>query len=195
MLNRLAVSLLLLVLLVPVGDAQASDVELAPFFGLQYGGSMVTVSGQAFAIDPGIQYGATLDIPFSSEWSFEALYARQDTDLASVPRIGFAVERYLVGARQEFDAGRSRFLGVALVGLTRMVPDSGSSEERFTIAVGLGLRRPLGKHIGVRGDVRGYYAILSSAGGTACVNANCLFTFGTNGVWQGDVTGALSWTF
>jgi hypothetical protein len=193
--RRAGRSLLLLAALQLSDIAQAGEVELAPFFGLQYGGSLVSASGQGFAIDPGIQYGATLDVPFSPDWSFELLYARQEPEFASAPRVGLAVERYVAGARQEIDAGRARFLGVALLGLTRMVPDHGGATERFTLAIGLGLRRPLSRHLGVRADVRGYYAIQSSGGGTACVNANCLFAFGSSGVWQGDVTGALSWTF
>jgi hypothetical protein len=196
MANRRAASCLLaLALLLPCHAAHAGDVELAPFFGLQYGGSLATTFGQRYAIDPGIQYGATLDVPFNPEWGFELLYARQATELASRPRLGLAVERYLAGVRQEKDAGRARLLGVALVGLTRVVPDGLGSDERFTLAIGLGLRRPLTRHVGIRADVRGYYAFLSSAAGTLCADANCLFAFGSDGVWQGDVTGALMWTF
>ncbi len=199
---RQAVAALLLPLLLPADAAFAAEptwprvgVELAPFFGLQYGGALASVDGPTYSIDPGMQFGATLDIPVAPDWSVELLYARQDTELASSPRLGFVIERYLAGVRQEKDAGKMRFLGVALLGATRLAPEGYGSEAHFTLAIGLGLRRPLTKHFGVRADVRGYYTVTSSAGGTACVNGNCLYGFASNGVWQGDVTGALSWTF
>lgn len=185
----------LAVILLAAAGARAGDVELAPFFGLQYGGSLVAPSGRTVAIDVGPQYGATLDVGFAQGWSIELLYARQETEAATTPRIGLSVERYLAGVRQEKDVGRGRFLGVALLGLTRVVPNGLGADERFTVALGLGLRWPLTRHLGLRADARGYYAMVSSGGGTACVNGSCLLVFGSSGVWQGDITAGLTWTF
>jgi hypothetical protein len=182
-------------ILLAAGSARAGEVEVAPFFGLQYGGFLVAPSGRKVAIDVGPQYGATLDVAIAQGWSIELLYARQETEAASTPRIGLAVERYLAGVQQEKEVGRGRFLGVALFGLTRVVPDGLGADERFTVALGLGLKWPLTKHLGLRVDARGYYAIVSSGGGTACVNGSCLFVFGSSGVWQGDITAGLAWTF
>jgi len=182
-------------ILLAAGSARAGEVEVAPFFGLQYGGSLVAPSGRKVAIDVGPQYGATLDVPFAQRWSIELLYARQETEVASSPRIGLAVERYMAGVREEKEVGRGRFLGVGLLGLTRVVPDGLGADERFTVALGLGLRWPLSPRLGLRVDARGYYAIVSSGGGTACVNGSCLLVFGGSGVWQGDITAGLAWTF
>jgi len=185
----------LALLLLSGAAAHGGDVEVAPFLGFQYGGSLATPSGRNAAIDVGLQYGATLDVAIAPSWSVELLFARQESELASAPRLGVAVERYMAGAREEKEVGRARFLGVALLGLTRLVPHGLGADERFTLALGLGLRWPLTKHLGVRADTRGYYAIVSSAGGTACVNGACLLVFGSSGVWQGDLTAALAWTF
>ena len=68
----------------------------------------------------------------------------------------------MAGAREEKEVGRARFLGVALLGLTCVLPDGLRADERFTVALGLGLRWPLTKHLGLRADARGYYAIVSS---------------------------------
>jgi len=107
-------------ILLAAGSARAGEVEVAPFFGLQYGGSLVAPSGRNVAIDVGPQYGATLDVAIAQGWSIELLYARQETEAVSTPRIGLAVERYMAGVRQEKEVGRGRFLGVALLGLTRV---------------------------------------------------------------------------
>lgn len=181
-------------LLLPAASAGAGDLEIAPFFGLQYGGSLGTPSGRTAAIDVGLQYGATLDVAIAPRWSVELLFARQQTEAATSPRIGLAVERYLAGVREEKEVGRGRFHGVALLGLTRIVPDGLSADERFTVGLGLGFRWPLARRLGLRADARGYYALVSGGGGTACVNGSCLLVFGSSGVWQGDLTAALTWT-
>jgi hypothetical protein len=189
---------LLLPLALPLlshAHARAGEVQLAPFAGVQYGGSLVTASGRTVGIDVGLQYGATLDVAVARSWSVELLFARQQTELASAPWLGLAVERYMAGAREEKEVGRGRFMGVALVGLTRVLPDGLGADERFTVALGLGMRWPLTKRLGVRADARGYYAVVSSGGGSACVNGSCLLLFGSSGVWQGDLTAGLVWTF
>jgi len=187
--------LLLAFALLPHAHARAGEVQIAPFAGMQYGGSLVTASGLKVGIDVGLQYGATLDVEVARSWSVELLFARQETQLASAPRLGLAVERYMAGAREEKEVGRGRFMGVALVGLTRVLPDGLGADERFTVALGLGMRWPLTKRLGVRAEARGYYAVVSSGGATACVNGSCLLLFGSSGVWQGDLTAGLVWTF
>lgn len=182
-------------LLLSGASAGAADVELAPFAGVQYGGALATPSGRKVGIDAGLQYGATLDVRVARSWSVEALFARQETELTSAPRLGLAVERYMIGAREEKEVGRGRFHGVALVGLTRVLPEGLGADERFTVAIGLGFRWPLTRRLGLRTDARGYYAVVSSGGGSACVDGSCLLVFGSSGVWQGDLTGALVWTF
>ena len=176
-------------------SARAGDVELAPFVGIQYGGALECCSGRRAPLDVGLQYGATLDVPVWGRFGVELLFSRQETELASVPRLGFAVERYMAGIREEKEVGRARFLGVGLLGLTRFIPDGFDADERFTMALGLGMRLPLTRHFGVRADVRGYYAVVTSGGTLACVNGGCLFAWGGTGVWQGDVTAALMLTF
>jgi hypothetical protein len=97
--------------------------------------------------------------------------SRQETEAASTPRIGLAVERYLAGVRQEKEVGRGRFLGVALLGLTRVVPDGLGADERFTVALGLGLKWPLTPRLGLRVDVLEPDAgpsAFSSAGSADC---------------------------
>jgi hypothetical protein len=46
-------------ILLAAGSARAGEVEVAPFFGLQYGGSLVAPSGRKVAIDVGPQDGAS----------------------------------------------------------------------------------------------------------------------------------------
>jgi hypothetical protein len=185
-------------MLIAAGSAPPAlaQVEIAPFVGFQYGGALhCCPSGRSASIDVGLQYGATIDVPVWGRFGVELLFARQETELAGAPRVGFAVERYMAGVREEKEVGRARFLGVFLLGMTRFIPDGFDADERFSVALGLGMRMPLSRHFGVRADVRGYYAVVTTGGGIACVNGSCLFAFGGSGIWQGDVTAALMLTF
>jgi hypothetical protein len=193
---RRAQSLLFLVLLLAAAGARAGDVALAPFVGFQYGGGFDSAFGRA-SIDIGLQYGAVLDVPIGGDrWGAEVLFARQETELSGVPSRDVAVERYMAGVREEKEVGdRFRFRGVFLVGATRFVLAGLGSDVRFTGAIGLGMRMRLGQSFGLRADVRGYYAVVSLSGGSACVDGSCLFLFGGSGVWQGDVTAGLELRF
>jgi hypothetical protein len=195
--NRPAASLLLAVaiLLSAAASARPGDVTLAPFVGFQYGGAFDSVASGRAAIDPGIQYGATLDVPIGGAgWGAQAFFARQDSELASAPRLGVAVERYMVGVREE-KGERVRVRGVFLVGATRFALDGLGSSVRFTGALGLGAGTFLTPRVGLRVDARAYYAVVSFSGGSACVNGSCLYVFGGSGVWQGDLTAALELRF
>jgi hypothetical protein len=185
-----------LALLLAAAGARAGDVALAPFVGFQYGGSFDSVAGGRASIGVGLQYGAVMDIPIGGErWGAEVLFARQESELSGVPSRDVAVERYLAGVREEKEVGRFRFRGVFLVGATRFALEGLGSDVRFTGAIGLGMRTALGSNFGVRADVRGYYAVVSLSGGTACVDGSCLFLFGSSGLWQGDVTAGLEFRF
>jgi hypothetical protein len=179
-------------MLLSAPGARAGDVSLAPFVGIQYGGAFDSLASGRASIGVGLQYGAALDIPIGGDrWGAEVLFARQESELASSPRRGIAVERYMAGVREEKGTGRFRFRGVFLLGLTRFALDGLGSDVRFTGALGLGARMSLSSRFGLRADVRGYYAVVSFSGGTACVDGSCLLLFGGSGLWQGDLTAGL----
>ena len=109
--------------------------------------------------------------------------------------MGFAVERYLAGVREEKGDGRFRFRGNGFLGATRFAVDGLGSDVRFTAAIGLGASMALAPHVALRADARAYYTVASFAGGSACINGSCLYAFAGSGVWQGDVTAGLELTF
>jgi len=182
--------------LLPAAAAPAADVAIAPFVGFQYGGALDSVASGRASIDVGLQYGATLDVGIGQGgWGANVLFARQESELAGVPRVGIAVERYLAGVREEKGDDRFRFRGVLLIGATRFALEALGSDVRFTGAIGLGASVALSPRFGLRADARAYYAVVSFAGGTACANGSCLYVFGGTGVWQGDVTAGLELRF
>jgi hypothetical protein len=174
--------------------ANAGDVELAPFIGLQYGGGYVSTSGVPHSFDESLDYGATLDLALAPTWRLELLYSRQETKLeppAGAPTFPQVVERYMVGIQEEPETdGPFRFFGVALLGATRLVPGLAGvdSELRFAVGLSLGTKVPASSRFGLRLEARGFYTVVDSGGAVFCTNGTCLFRFSGSGIWQGDVT-------
>lgn len=162
-------------------------VQLAPFGGIQFGGSLTTPAGGHASFDAGLDYGATVDIRLTDAWRLEVLYSRQGTELPGP--LEATVERLMAGVVEERGDGPSRFFGVALLGATRFLPGfSGyGSDARFTIGLGLGMKHLFSDHFGVRADVRGFYTVTEAGGGLFC-RGGCLFTFSSSGLWQGDLS-------
>lgn len=183
------------IVLSPAAPARGGDVALAPFVGFQYGGALDSVASGRASIAVGLQYGAMLDVAIGERWGADVLFARQGSELASVPRVGVAVERYMAGVREEKGDGRFRSRGVFLLGVTRFALAGVGSDVRFTGALGLGGSVSLSPRCALRADARAYYALISFAGGSACVGGSCLYVFGGTGVWQGDVTAGLELRF
>jgi hypothetical protein len=164
-------------------------VQLAPFAGLQFGGSFVSASGRQVSLGADLDYGGTLDIRFAGSWSVEALYSRQETDLEGFEA---TVERMMAGLVEEQGDGRTRLFGVAMLGATRFVPGLSAygSSTHFTVGLGLGLKHFFSGHFGVRAEARGFYVITEAGGGVFC-SGGCLFTFNGSGLSQGEVAAGL----
>jgi hypothetical protein len=180
--------------------AGAGDVELAPFAGVQFPGSVASAaSGRIVSIGIGLDYGGTLDIAVAPGWRAELLYSRQATDLSSRgngPGFGLVVERYLAGIQEEKGDDSLRFFGVFLAGLTRFAPglDGYDSDVRFTLGLSLGLKRALSQRFGFRAEARGFFVNVDSGGGVIC-SGSCLFVFRASGLWQGDLSAGFTLAF
>jgi hypothetical protein len=162
--------------------------------GAQFGGSVNGPSGRNNSFGAGLDYGGTVDVRVGESWSVEVLYSRQHTELPG--SFDATVQRYMAGAVEERDYGRTRFFGVALMGATHFVPGVSGyrSTALFTIGVGLGVKHLLTDHLGLRADVRGFYALTSSGGGLFC-SGGCLFAFSGSGLVQGDVSAGVVLAF
>ncbi len=181
--------------LVLAGPAHAQSVEIAPFVGYGFGGSVVSIGyGTSSAVDAGVVYGGIVDVTIAKAWRLEALYSRQESAVATpgaAGRIGLRVERYLAGIQEEKAWGRVRAFGVGLVGATRFVPAGYDSETYFTAGVALGVKSRLAGHFGARLEGRLFYVPVTTGGGAVCSGGQCLFGYSGSGMFQGDVSAAL----
>jgi hypothetical protein len=179
--------------------AGAGDVELAPFAGIQFPGSVASsVGGRPVSIGIGLDYGGTLDIGVAPGWRAELLYSRQATELGPRDggRFGLKLERYLIGIEEEKGEPPLRFFGVFLAGVTRFAPglNGYDSDVRFTLGLSLGLKRAFSERLGFRAEGRGFFVNVDSGGGVIC-SGSCLFVFRASGLWQGDLSAGVTLAF
>jgi opacity protein-like surface antigen len=184
-------------LLLGAAEARAQAVQVTPFAGFAFGGSLRdTVLDQDASFEAGLDYGGTLSFRLSGGFRFELLYSRQETELGG-PLLGVpfdvTIERYMAGLQEEKGEGSVRYFGSFLVGATRLVPGVTGleAETRFGLGVGLGVKSFFTKNVGLRLEVRGFYTLVESEGGAFCTDGSCLFAFTGSGLWQGDLSGGL----
>ena len=196
--TALAAALLLATL---AAGARAQSVQISPFAGYAFGGSVRDAAlGDSRAFDAALAYGGALSFRIAESWRFELLYSRQPTRVEGGLGSPFdvTVERYLAGFQEEKGPGeRVRWFGSVWLGATRFVPGFAGydSKTKFGGGVGLGVKTFFGGNVGLRFEARGFYTLVKGEGGMACVNGSCLFAFSGDGLWQGDVSGGLILAF
>ena len=194
-------AMLAVALLLGANQARAQSVQITPFVGYAFGGSVRdTVLDESRSFDAALDYGGTLNFAISESWRFELLYSRQETKISGnglSPSFDVTIERYLAGFQEEKGEGNIRYFGTFWLGATRFVPGLAGydAETRFGGGVGLGVKTFPVKNVGLRFEARGFYTLVKGEGGAFCANGACLFAFSGTGLWQGDVSAGLILAF
>lgn len=174
-------------------------IQIAGLAGWGFGGSVREVAAdQSRSFEAVPVYGGALDIRVGEGWYTELYASRQETRLEGglTPSIDVTMDRYLIGIQQEKGSAQLRCHGTFYVGATRFAPAGGfDATTKFTGGAGLGFKAFFTRNIGLRVEARGFYTLVQSEGGVACVNGQCLFAFSGSGLWQGDIGGGLVLAF
>lgn len=195
------------VLLAAAVPAAAQTVEIAPFGGYRFGGSFALVDGgRTVEVKESAAFGASLSVRVAEDGELEALFARQDTRLASggfftsTPLFDLVVETYQFGGnyllRDDEDRVRP-YIGVGL-GVTRLIPGPNDleNETRFSASFAGGLKAYLGRHFGLRLEVRGFFTVVESDSRVFCDSfSGCFARTSGAELSQGEVRGGLIFRF
>jgi len=176
--KRTAIAALLAALLVPaIAHAQgAYRFELTPQVSYRWGG---TINGDNNAlyntdleVDDGAGYGITFDIPLSRNFQLELLAHNQATQLTfdqglfggNADLADIDISYYHVGILWQGGNAEVNPFFVASAGVTRLAPDvpQASSEERFSMSLGGGVKVFFNEHIGMRFEGRGFFTVIDS---------------------------------
>lgn len=197
----LVVPATLLALLAAPRPAGAQHVEISPFYGIRFGGSISEVSaGTVVDDDGGPSFGVVVDVVFGPPedgLKVEGVYSHEDARLTvrsgllgPLERAHAVVDQIVVGGAQELTDGRVRPFLSGLFGVTRYaVP--GDWEIRFAIGAGTGVKANLTRNLGLRLDARGYMTIVNLGGAGVCGGYGCAIAFNVSPAFQADVTAGL----
>jgi hypothetical protein len=174
-----------------------ATIEIAPFIGYRFGGTVGdTSSAASYGIDGARSEGVTISVPVRPDRAVELLFSRQDTgvDVAVYPgtrRYALTIDHWLVGAVGEFPghSGRARPFVAAYLGLTQIQNSNGytTSNTYPTAALGGGVKLDMAKHVAFRFEARAYAVFASSGAGAICGPGGCFVAFGGNAMFQGEV--------
>ena len=186
----------------PLAHAQGrGSVEIAPFIGYRFGGSVTDYYyGQSHSINPSQSEGVIVSVPIRRADSIELLFSRQSTDvdvgtITGTQTYPLTVDYWMLGSVHEFEAQSERihpFLA-AYAGIADLSTSQGSitSATSFSVALGGGAKFDLGRHVGIRLDARAYYVFVSTSGGMFCGGGGCSASFSGSGLLQGEGTASL----
>jgi len=162
--------------------SMAKGTEISVFTGYRSGGDLENAqTGNKASFDQTSSYGIILGFDYGPEHVLEFLYSYQDTALSnsstinSPESLNVEVEYFQVGGSQIWtDKKIDKFFGATL-GSIHLDPDvSGlSSKTHFAMSLGGGVVVKLNKNIGLRLELRGYFAALGSSE-AFCIGGNCV---------------------
>jgi len=176
-------------------------VEIAPFVGYRFGGSVGDTSSAArYGIDGARSEGVTISVPVYSRRAVELLFSRQDTgvDVAGFPgttRYDLIIEHWMVGSVGEFpgERGHVRPFVAGYLGLTKIRSGNSStpSNSYASAALGGGVKLDLATHVCVRFDARAYAIFARGGAGAICGPGGCAAAFTGSAMFQGEVAASL----
>ncbi|MBN1482612.1 hypothetical protein EH223_11250 [candidate division KSB1 bacterium] len=167
-------------------------LEIAPFWGYQFGGRTTTSEGEIKIIDNS-NYGIQVAVVTPVGASIEFLYSRQATSLQRNTTRPFEppiketlfnmnVDYYMLGGVKSVQQGNVEPFGAAYLGMGSFKPQSGgySTERLFAVALGGGAKIRLSDRIGLRLQGRFMLPMQWGSGGLWCGTGGCNIGVGAN---------------
>jgi opacity protein-like surface antigen len=153
--------------------AFAQGWEITPFGGYQFGGEFAGLDADiGLELDEDVSYGLMVDIDLDPERQVEIYFSRQETqltydegDFSGTSLFDIDVSYYHVGGTYLWDEPIVKPFVVGTLGITHLDPDPPglSSETRFSMSLGGGVKVMPTEHVGVRLEGRGFATFVDSS--------------------------------
>jgi hypothetical protein len=207
-----ATALLTVLVAAPVQHARAQDDAAAKngssftaYGGDRFAGSVRdSTTGSTINLRNGSSFALALDVGLDQNNQVEVFYSQQNSALASgafsskANNIGLTLYNYQIGGTDFIEeVGRGLYV-VGGLGGTTVKPDRSdlNSETFFSGNVGVGWMVPIGAHIGLRFEARGYGILLNNRSVVFCGGAaGCTVAIKGNAVFQGEALAGISARF
>ena len=170
---RILIGLLCLILL----PLPAIAIEVTPMGGYRMGGEVKTQAGDTLKFEEGGSFALAIDIPFQHKKQLELFWSHQNTTLnapGNTEVFKSGIDYIHVGGTVLFPQESFIPYAVGGLGVSHFSPDSGySSETRFSISVGGGVKYFIHDRVGLRLEGRGYATWFPDEGYVFCGNNTC----------------------
>jgi outer membrane protein with beta-barrel domain len=192
--------------------AQAQEASTAKIHGSitvyggdRFGGSVRdSATNSTIDLKNGSSFALALDIGLDQNTQLEVFYSQQNSALTSgafspkVNNIGLTLYNYQIGGTNFFEeVGRGLYV-VGGLGGTTVKPDRSdlNSETFFSGNVGIGWMVPIGAHVGLRFEARGYGILLNNRSAVFCGGTTgCTIAIKGNALFQGEALAGIAARF
>ena len=182
-----------------------SDSSITAYGGDRFAGSVTdSTTNATINLENGASFALALDVGLDQNTQVELFYSQQNTALTSgafsskTNNIGLTLYNYQLGGTNFIEGvGRGPYV-MGGVGATTMKPDrSGlNSETFFSGNLGIGWMVPLGAHVGLRFEARGYGILLNNNSAIFCGGTTgCTVAIKGNALFQGEALAGISARF
>jgi hypothetical protein len=187
------------------GSAAKSGSSFTVYGGDRFAGSVRDSSTDStINLQNGSSFALALDIGLDQNNQIEVFYSQQNSALASgafsskANNLGLTLYNYQIGGTDFIEAvGRGLYV-VGGLGGTTVKPDRSdlNSETFFSGNVGIGWMVPIGAHVGLRFEARGYGILLNNKSAVFCGGTTgCTIAIRGNALFQGEALAGISARF
>jgi hypothetical protein len=194
-----------------IAQAQAGDPvvltresSVTAYGGYRMGGQLTdTATDRDVDVKSHASYALAVDIGLDPQSQIQLFYSHQKTALSSglfTPTANdfpLTIEYFHIGGTYFIHGVGYGGYMVGGLGATRLKPADSSlgSDTKFSANLGFGYMLPIGRHLGLRFEVRGYATLLENNSSLFCSNGTCVVTVKGNALYQGEALVGLSVRF
>lgn len=193
---------LLVLAAVVARPALAQRLEIAPFAGYRFGGSLQNAAnGDSYGIKAAFAYGGTVEMKLSGQTRLHILYSRQETefDTLATTTVPITLQYIQIGGTRDMThrgAARPFVTGALGLGIATLPGTSVASQTKFGMHAAVGVTTPSTSRLAARAEFRGYLTFVGDqAIAGSCGGAGCNIVFATSTLFQGEVAVGLGLRF
>jgi hypothetical protein len=207
-LSRLAIAMLVAATAIPAGAHAQSAGEktesgLTVYGGYRFGGGFTDVTtGKTWELTEGPSFAVAADFGIDRKTQWQLFISHRNSALKAsgfspaADNIGLGITYYQVGGTYFFEeVGKGGYL-VGGLGLTTFSPKSAglTSETRGSLNLGIGFMAPLGRHVALKVEFRGYATLVNSSSSVFC-SGGCVVQISGSTVTQGELLAGIAARF
>jgi len=181
----------------------AKESSVTVYGGYRFGGTLTEATTDAtIDLKNDSSFALAVDIGLDRQTQLQLFYSHQNTALTSgafspqVNNFGLTLHNYHIGGTYFIEEVGKGLYVVGGIGATTAKPDLAglNSETFFSGNLGIGWMVPLGRHVGLRFEARGYGILINNNSAMFC-SGGCVVSIKGDALYQGEALVGLSIRF